>query len=74
MCENFVCLELAAPDRQAGSTGCYLPEPCYEHINCQICELMYNCDYCASNEKCRQIQGKVLEKQKTAKNAARRSH
>nr|MDO8132851.1 hypothetical protein [Candidatus Njordarchaeum guaymaensis] len=62
MCENFVCIKLVAGESSRGLPERYLPEPCFEHNNCQICELIYNCDYCFSKDKCRYATGKTTAK------------
>ena len=67
MCENFVCVRLAEDRYKTGSTRHVLPEPCYEHLNCQICELMYDCDFCAIKDKCKHGSEKTTEGQKTSK-------
>jgi hypothetical protein len=74
MCENFVCVRLAEGRYKIGPTERVLPEPCYEHLNCQICELIYNCDFCASKDKCKHGSEKTMEKRKTLKNALKKNH
>jgi hypothetical protein len=74
MCENFVCVRLVEGSYKTGSTERALPEPCYEHLNCQICELMYNCDFCASKDKCKHGSAKTLEKRKTSKDISKEDH
>jgi hypothetical protein len=73
MCENFVCIKLTGEDHPTGSAKLPLPEPCFEHVNCQICELMYDCDFCASESKCKQS-SKSSSKRGGPKNTGKRSH
>jgi hypothetical protein len=72
MCENFVCLKLAAQNHGRGSANELLPEPCFEHINCQICELMYNCNYCLTKNKCEYGKKRTSENRRTHKNTGRK--
>jgi hypothetical protein len=64
MCENFVCAKLAADKSGEGLYERTLPEPCFERVNCEICELFYNCDYCLNKGKCRYTSKETAPKAK----------
>jgi hypothetical protein len=74
MCENFICSKLTPPNYNKGSVDQSMPEPCFENINCQICELMYNCDYCIAKDNCPRGKTRNPEARKTVKNAGRKDH
>ena len=74
MCEGFLCIRLVESGYGVGPTRRILPEPCYEDVNCEICELMYDCRYCASRQKCKQASEKVVSAGKALKNTSRKDH
>lgn len=73
MCENFVCAKLLGKEFPGSLNERTLPEPCFEHINCQICELVYDCDFCASRGICRKDSVDTKEKRRSSRTISKRN-
>lgn len=73
MCENFICIKLKKSDKNLFYSEGFLPEPCFETLNCQICELTYDCNFCLRREKCKSNKTKTQEKERTGKDSGKRN-